>query len=358
MSTTSAAPDDYWLYLSSGSQDGGEGIGLYRFSADSGSVTPVQNLPLVESSSYLAVRGDRLYSIQEEGKMGLVTGFSLDAHTGLLSKLGEAPTGGVNPCYVALADEGRKLLVAHYTSAQISAIEIDANGAPGAMLDQVQHEGSSINANRQQEAHPHMIYPVGDANLILVPDLGSDQVFAYGLDEGGHFVAKSPASLHANPGAGPRHVCIHPTKSLGYWVNELDNTVNTFSWNAESGLIAMLDTVTILPQDFTDHSQASDIHISPDGRFVYAANRGHNSIAILAVEEATGTLRFVDTVPCGGDWPRAFAIDPTGKFLLVAQQHSDALTVFRRDLETGGLTALQTIDTEASPQCIRFVKVK
>lgn len=353
--TTPDQPARYWMFLASGSSDDGEGIGLYQWSPDTAGLVPVGNFALVPSSSYLAVAGDRLYSIQEDGPAGVVTGFQVNASTGALTKLGEAPTGGVGPCYVALADSGRKLLVAHYQSAELTVIDIAADGAPGDLLHSVQHEGRSVNPDRQQAAHPHMIAPVPGTDLVLVTDLGMDQVRAYRLGPEGQLSVPDQPVLTASPGAGPRHFAIHPSLPVGYWINELHNTVNAFRYDPEQGITEVLDTVALFGEVPEGANYASDLNISADGRFLYAAIRGADVLVTLAVDPTDGRLQRQEVTPVGGEWPRAFAIDPSGDYLLVAHQFSDSLTVFRRDGNDGSLSPLHTIATEASPQGIRFV---
>ncbi|RMG63049.1 MAG: lactonase family protein [Bacteroidetes bacterium] len=353
---TAAAPEAYWLYVASGNGATGGGIGIYRFWPASGEVVAVDTSAEVPASSYLAVADDRLYSLHSDSSgAGILAALAVDPATGAVSLLGEALTGGQGPCYVSVA--GNTVLVANYSSGNISATRRTPQGL-GPQTGRIQHEGHSVNPDRQEAPHPHMIIPVPGTDLVLVPDLGTDQVFAYQLDEMGALSPAPVPHIAISPGAGPRHMALHPSQPRAYILNELNATVSSLELDPAQGLTAVLSTASTLPPDFDEYNKSSDIHITPDGRYLYAANRGPNSLAIFDLTASPDSLKLVDIVDCGGEWPRAFAIDPTGQFVLVANMYSNQISVFRIDSATGRLSKEHEIPSVSSPQGLRFVPVK
>ena len=351
-----APSTDYWLYIASGNGESGGGIGIYRFSPETGTIVAVDTCADVPASSYLAVAEDRLYSLHSDSTgAGVLAALAIDPATGALRLLNEAPTGGRGACYVSVA--GNSVLVANYSSGTISATRRTPAGL-GPQTGRVLHEGQSVNPERQEAPHPHMIIPVPETDLILVPDLGTDQVFAYQLDEMGALAPAPVPHIATAPGAGPRHLALHPSQPRAYILNELNATVSSLAIDPAQGLTATLSTHSTLPADFDGYNKSSDIHITPDGRYLYAANRGPNSLAIFDLRSSPDSLRLVDIVDCGGDWPRAFAIDPTGRFVLVANLRSNQVSVFRIDPASGRLSKEAEVPTVSSPQGLRFVPIR
>ena len=225
-------------------------------------------------------------------------------------------------------------------------------GVPGGFI---QHEGKSVHPQRQEGPHGHSIYPAADGRFAVSCDLGLDKVFVHSLDVGRAVLAPHRFGGTA-PGAGPRHFAFHPDGRHGYSVNELDLTVTGFGFDPHAGTLAPFQAISTLPADVTDRKgfSTAEIVAHPGGQFVYASNRGHNSIAMYAVDAATGRLEFLGVEPIRGQTPRNFVIDPTGRFLLAAGQDSDTVTVFAIDAETGRLSFTgQSLDVP-SPVCIRF----
>jgi 6-phosphogluconolactonase len=349
---------DYWVYVASGDGKAHDGIGLYRFDASKGELAAVKQFDAVPYSSYLAIRDQHLYSIHQTGpEGGVITAFAIDPRSGDLRQLNQSPTGGKGPCYVSVSENGKYVLVANYSSGTISSTRRKGNGRLKGLADQVQHTGSSINSERQEGPHPHMILPAPDGELIVVPDLGTDEIWVYRLGKKGNLEPAPLPKIKVAGGAGPRHLVFHPTAPLAFVLNEMYASVSSLRFEPGRGFSGVFHTVKTLPDAFSEPNKASDIHISPDGRFVYAANRGYNRITVLAADPESGDLELVEHADGGGDWPRAFALDPTGNYLLVANKNDDQITVFRRDLASGRLTKLMSLPTVASPQGIRFVPV-
>jgi len=219
----------------------------------------------------------------------------------------------------------------------------------------VQHTGSGPNTERQASPHAHCIVTDPSNRFALSADLGADRVFAYRLDIEGralHHVGNSDAIMRA--GAGPRHVAFHPTLPLVFVANELDSTVATLRFDAERGALSAVDTRSSVPAGWTGRNFAADIHVATSGRALYVSNRGHNSIAVFSVADSKGALALEQVISTDGDWPRNFSLDPTGRWLLVANQRSDSIVVFGRDPESGRLTRTRERLVVKSPVCLRF----
>ena len=345
-----------------------EGIYRCRFDPATGALAVEGVATGVINPSYLALDPSRryLYAVEEiddyEGQAsGAVSAFAVDQATGDLTWLNRQPTFGTAPCHVSVDASGRWVLVANYGSGSIAAYPIEAGGRLGTSSAFVQHEGGSVNPQRQQGPHAHMIMPdprpvaAGMPTRVLVNDLGLDKVLAYQLDHGkGTLTPDSPPWGTVEPGQGPRHLAFHPSKDLLYVLNEIGSSLTTFAYDPASGALNALQSLSTLPETFMGRNSCADIHIAPSGRYVYSSNRGHDSIASFAVDEATGTLTALGHTPTGGSTPRNFALDPSGAFLLAANQRGDSIVSFRVDQESGSLTPTGDVATVPTPVCILF----
>lgn len=269
-----------------------------------------------------------------------------------LKFLGEASVGGKGACHLAVDASGRAVAIANYGDGSVSTVKLDEEGLPGATASVVSRTGSGPNKNRQNGPHAHGVYFDKTNTLLFVPDLGLDQVFVYPFDEGTSKLGKPLASLIGAPGSGPRHMAFSADEKNAYVLNELDNSVLATSY--ASGKFKSLGAVLTLPQDFAGASTAAEIEIHPNGRFVYASNRGHNSISVYRRDEQTGTLVSVQLAPCNGRTPRHFKIDPSGKWLLCANQDSNAISVFPIDPATGTLGGVVSNVSVPGPVCLLF----
>jgi 6-phosphogluconolactonase len=236
----------------------------------------------------------------------------------------------------------------------VAAIRVRDDGSLGEATALVQHRGSSVDPRRQQEPHAHSINLDADNRFALAADLGMDQVLVYRFDlERG---ALQPAgSAVVKPGAGPRHLAWHPSRRFAYVINELQSTITVFAYTAREGLLRELQTVATLPNSFEGTSHTAEVQVSPDGKFVFGSNRGHDSIAVFAVDPNLGTLTHVQTQPTGGKTPRNFSVDPTGRYLLAANQGTGEIVVFRIDPVSGRLTPTGHTADVPSPVCVKFV---
>ena len=364
--TASGKPREYLVYVGTYTGAQSKGIHVFRLDASSGKATSPTLAAEVKSPSFLAVHPSLrfLYAVSEtgefagKGKTGGVSAFALDRESGKLTPLNHQPSGGAAPCHLVVDAAGKHVIVANYEGGNVAAFRIRDDGSLGDQTAFVQHEGSSINPRRQQAPHAHGICLDPANRFALVADLGLDKVLVYRFDSArGTLSAHEPPSVAVKPGAGPRHVALHPGGRFVYSINELDSTVTAFAWHAERGLLTEIQAVSTLPADFSGASTTAEIEVHPSGKFVYGSNRGHDSIAVFAVEAATGKLQLVEHASTRGKTPRNFGIDPAGAFLLAANQGSDSIVVFRIDGGTGRLTPTGQVLQVGSPVCVKFVPV-
>ena len=297
-----------------------------------------------------------LYAVNElGGGKGSISAFSYQHSNGEISLLNTVPSGGDHPCYITTDRNNRYLFVANYTGGNFSAIRIKEDGSADSIIQTIQHLGRSI-TSRQEKAHVHSTVLSPDEKYLLVQDLGTDKitVYAVNLNAVANPVRETPVSVYNTvPGSGPRHLEFHPNKEWAYSVQELNGTVTAFSF--ENGRLKKMQDASLHAAGSTGKDGAADIHISPDGKFLYASNRGSfNEITIYRID-AKGKLGFVATVPTLGIAPRNFGIDPSGNFLLSGNHLSDQIVVFKRNLSTGLLTDTGVRIQTGAPVCIRFI---
>lgn len=354
---------EYLVYVGSYNKAKRKGIHAFRFDVKDGQLTPLGLAAEAVNPTFITVddRGRFLYATKEvtrhEGKRcGAVRAFAIDRKTGKLRFLNEVATGGTVPCYVALDKTGKSAMVANYGSGSVDVIHVRKDGRLGKSTAFVQRAGSSVNPARQEGPHAHMINVSPDNRYALSTDLGLDKVFVYRFDEkNGTLEPNDPVFAVLSPGSGPRHIAWSRNGRFVYVISELKSTITTFSYNAARGVLRKLQTVSTLPRGFKGQSDCAEVAITPSGKFVYGSNRGHDSIAVFAVDSRKGTLTQVERVSTLGKTPRHFAIDPTGSYLLVGNQDSNSLVVFRIDRKTGRLTATGQVYPVSSPACVRFV---
>src|SRR5882762_5022690 len=333
-----------------------ENIYLVRMDRRSGELVRVGAANAGANASFLSMHpnGRVLYAVNELDQTGMVSAFAIDRATGALTRLNGQPSGGGAPCYVSVDRAGRAALVANYAGGSVALLPIEANGALGS-AHVVQHTGKGPNAERQEAPHAHCILADPSNRFALAADLGADRVFVYRLDLDGKSVRHiEEGDAAMRPGAGPRHLAFHPTLPLVFVANELDSTVATLRFDAERGTLSPQDTHSTVPAGWTGTNYPADIHIASSGRTLYVSNRGHNSIAVFSVAETTGALALEQVVSTEGDWPRNFSLDPSGRWLLVANQRSDSVLAFGRDPENGRLTPTPQRIALPSPVCLRF----
>jgi 6-phosphogluconolactonase len=342
-----------------------EGIYIYRLQLATGELRRVGVTRGVVDPSYLALdRGGRyLYAVNEvtefEGKKsGALSAFAVDQRSGGLRFLNRQPSLGGAPCYVTVSDAGRFVLVANYVGGNVAVLPVRDDGSLAAAVDVQRDEGASgVNPQRQEAPHAHCVVLDGANRHAYVCDLGADKIMIYRFDARRGMLTPAPVpSAAVKPGAGPRHLTFHPRGRFAFVMNELDATVTVFAHDPPRGTLREVQTVPALPAGFTAPNTGADIHVAPDGRFLYCSNRGHDQIATFKVEERTGKLTLVAHEPTRGQRPRNFAVDPSGTFLLVAHQDSDSITTFRRDPRTGKLGFTGRVAEVPSPVCLKLVE--
>jgi 6-phosphogluconolactonase len=338
-----------------------EGIYIYRLEPGSGELTyeaTVTSESMI-NPSFLTMSPDRrfLYAVNEisgdKGPNGTVSAFAVDPATGGLRYLNQQSTHGLAPCHIHVEPEGRYCLVANYETGNLCVLPMRANGHLGEATDVVQFSGSGPNPDRQEGPHAHMVLSDPAGAYILAVDLGTDRLMAFRLNrERGALISAETPWTQLSPGSGPRHLAFHPSWPFAYVINELQSTITELHYG--SGAFEALQTLSTLPADFKGENLGAAIKVAPSGRFVYASNRGHNSIAIYAIHPETGRLTLVGHEPTQGIGPRDFTIDPSGALLLAANQDSDTVVTFRINPESGMLRATSHIAAVSTPACLQL----
>jgi len=365
-----AAEKTMLVYI--GTYTGAKSKGIYvsRFDADSGKLSAPELAAETKSPTFLALHPDGrvLYAANEihnfNGKRsGAVSAFAIDEKTGKLNLLNEQPSGGDGPCHLAVDGTGKYVLVANYGSGSVAALPIEADGRLAEPSVTIRNEGSSVDPHRQSGPHAHFITTDPGNRFALSCDLGLDKVLVYRLNAGKTagspaLVANDPPSISVKPGSGPRHLAFHPNGRYVYLINEMGWTLTAFSYDARRGALEEIQTVSTVPEKFAGENLSAEVQVHPSGKFVYASNRGHDSIAVFAIDSESGRLSYVEHQSTGGRTPRHFAIDPSGHWLLAENQESDSIVIFRIDSKTGRLSAMGQAVEAGSPVCAVFVPVK
>jgi len=304
-----------------------------------------------------------LYAVNEVGEFegqrtGAVAAFAIERESGLLTLLNRQSSRGSGPCHITVDASSRYVFVANYGSGSVAMLPIRDDGSLEAASDFHQHEGSSVDQGRQEGPHAHSVTVDPGNRYVLAADLGLDQILIYEIDHERGRLIPNPAQPFAaiRPGAGPRHFAFHPNGSFGYVINELDNTVTAFVYDQRQGTLREIQHISTLPEGYSGTSYCADIHVHPNGRFLYGSNRGHDSIVVFAVGE-DGRLALVQHEPTQGSFPRNFALDPSGNFLYVANQNTNSIVPFRIASETGRLSPTGRVYEAPKPVCIQFVSV-
>lgn len=341
-------------------EGGGRGIHTLRLD-DDGTLTEVAAPTPARNPSYLAFDARRyfLYAVNEMKEIdghfgGGASAFAIDDESGALTHLNTVETHGTDPCHLAVDHSGRHLLVANYSSGHTTVLPILGDGSLGVASQVIQHTGSSIDPARQTGPHCHHIAVDTDGTRVFVSDLGADRIVVYRLDAGGRLTADDPPFVAAVPGGGPRQTILDPGLASAYVLNELGSSVTHHAYDAESGRLTPQRTVSTLPAGFEGKNLSAELQIAPSGRFLYASNRGHDSIAIFAVA-SDGALAPLGQTPTGGGAPRCFDLSPSGDFLIVANQDDGTIVPFRVDAKTGALTPTGSVAKVGTPVCVRFL---
>jgi len=334
----------------------GDGISVYRIDPETGGWSPVQIVRDLVNPSFLTLDHRRRHLYAAHGDDEYATALAIDAQTGQLKVLSQQATGGNNGVSLAIDPTDRVLVVVNYASGTVAVLPISPNGSLAPVTDLVALTGNpGPHRIQQTSSHPHDVRFAPHGRFLVVPDKGLDKIFVFALDTtGDKLVAADPASVSARPGSAPRHVAFHPTLPVVWVINELDSTITTYRLDPERGGLEARQIMPTLPPSFTGNNTTSEIAVAPSGRFVYGANRGHDTIATFAADEVTGTLTPIAWDSSQGKTPRFFALDPSGAFLYAANQGSDTIVCFRIDPTTGKLSPTGQIVNTGSPSSIVF----
>ena len=346
--------------------DGSEGLYVFSFDRQTLSLELLQTISDRLAPSFQAVHPKMpvIYSasrspISEENDHQIIGAYRADKETGMLSLINEQSVMGISPAHVSVDPLGSFVYVSNYTSGNVIILPIRDDGGLEAASDVVQHIGSSIHPTRQQTAHAHAADPSPNGRFLYVSDLGMDRIMIYEVDRQQR--ALTPAStpwFENTPGAGPRHLSFRRDGAYAYSVEELTSTIAVLRVDKNTGALRQVQRVEMLPDDFQGSSTAADIHVSPDGKFLYASNRGHDSMVIFSVDESTGELSLVGHEPAIGQHPRNFMIDESGELVFVANRDSKHIVVFRRDPLTGALNYTGTELNVPRAVCVTRMIVK
>ena len=347
---------DHYLLLGTYTRGKSEGIYVYKFNSITGKSVLLSSAA-ISNPSYLAVSPNQkyVYAVNENSDSAALTAYSFNRKTASLHKLGSQPTKGDNPCYVAIDKTGKWAFAANYSGGSFTVFPINTNGSLGAPTATIAHEGSGPNKERQEKAHVHSTVIAPDNHYVFVSDLGMDKIMAYSFNPAtGKVKAASPAFAEAAPGSGPRHLIFHPSGKYAYLMEELSGQVVAFRYT--NGSLKQLQSISSVPPDFHGFAGSADIHVSPDGKFLYGSNRGEsNTIAIFSINPATGKLTAIGYEPVLGKAPRNFNFDPSGNFLLVANQDTDEVVVFKRNKQTGLLKDTGERIKAGNPVCVKWI---
>ena len=357
---------DEFVYVGTYTGPKSHGIYVYKLTAATGKLTPLGLAAESNNPGFLAIDPTHryLYAVNEiadyEGKKsGSVSAFSINHKTGKLTLLNTVASGGSGPTHLVVDKTGRYVLVANYGAGSVGLFPVLAGGRLGEARAILPHTGHSVNPQRQEAPHAHSIYVSPDNRFAVSADLGTDQIYAYRFDAGrGTLTPNQPPYVTVAAGSGPRHFAFDPHGRFGYVIQEMGSSITAFSYDAVRGWLHPLQTISTLPANYKGSSTCAEVEVHPFGKFLYGSNRGHDSIAVFAVDPAKGTLKLIEYVSTEGKTPRGFGMDPTGHYLIAANQDSNTLVVFRVDATTGRLTPTgQKVDVP-SPVCVMFEPVQ
>jgi 6-phosphogluconolactonase len=355
--------NDLFAFVGTYTSMGSEGVYTLRLNGETGELTQVSVATGLENPSWVGLdpSNEHLYAVSETESSdgaGAITSYSVNASTGVLTKINEQSTGGPGPCHLMVDSTDSLVIVTNYGGGSVAALPINDDGSVADLTEFIQHEGSSVNENRQQEAHAHSVNIDDSNSRAYVCDLGMDKVLTYDIDvENGKLSPSSPPSVDTTKGDGPRHFDFHPSGKFVYVINELGMTITLYDLS-EDGKLTSVQSVSTLPEgtEYQSKYSTADVHVSPDGKFVYGSNRGHETLVIYAIDQSTGKLTYVGQQSTLGDEPRNFAITPDGKFLLAENQNSGTIVTFKRESD-GTLTATGSVIEVPAPVCIQFMPV-
>lgn len=351
----------YYLFIGTYTNGDSKGIYVYQFDASTGAATPISNI-FTENPSYLALApgGSRLYSVNETdgARPGGVSAFSFDKKTGQLQFLDKQASGGDDPAYISVDSRRKWVMVANYSGGNLAALPVRADGSIGPLTQLIQHTGTGPNKERQEKPHVHSATFTPDDRFLIAADLGLDKLSIYRFNAAATtqpLTSPRDSTVTTEPGSGPRHITFLPGRPYLYLMTEMGGAVDAFHYS--NGKLTPFQHISSLPEDYKGSMGSADIHTTPNGKFLYASNRGEaNNIAIYSIDSASGKLRLKGFQSTLGQGPRNFIIDPTGRWLLVGNQKTNTIVIFRINGQTGLLTQAGEPIAIPSPVCLKMLK--
>lgn len=342
---------NYIGYIGTYTRENSEGVYRFVLNTAEQKFEGVRLVAKLENPTYLAISEDKqhAYAVCKQNDMGGVASFEIQPDSGEFRYLNRRLQKGASPCHVDI--KGREVLTGNYHEGTVTLYQVNRQGSLDSDYVVLHHEGNGPH-ERQEKSHVHFTGHTPDGKFTVVCDLGTDEIVTY------HSVNQTlekVASYHVKPGSGPRHIAFHPNGKWAYVITELSSEIIVLDYDAKTGSFQEKQTVSTIPDTFTETNDASAIKLSADGRYVYAANRGHNSIAVFEVNMENGELHHRQQIASGGDFPRDFSLDPTDQFVVVANQKSDNLVLFSRDKASGKLTQLASEIRVPEGVCVTFL---
>ena len=352
---------EYYLLVGTYDSPKSEGIHVYKFNSNDGSVKEISSIK-TSNPSFIAISPDQnfVYAVHENGKDnkgGEVAAFTFNNKTGQLTFINQQSTGGDHPCYVETDKTGKWVFAGNYSSGSLSVFPVEETGRLFPAGSVIQHTGFGKSLQRQQAPHVHCTLISPDNKFLFVPDLGIDKVMIYQFDtHTGKLTTGKQSFVASEPGSGPRHFTFHPNNKYGYLIEELSGTVVAHKY--KKGKLKRIQRISTMPAGDTSFAGSADIHVSPDGKFLYASNRSNsNTIAIYSINNK-GKLTLISHQSTLGKGPRNFNFDPSGTFLLTGNQNSDEIVIFKRDTLTGLLSDTGKRIAVGKPVCIKWITMQ
>ena len=352
---------DYYLFVGTYTSGASKGIYVYHFNSKTGKTDWVSNTDSSSNPSFLAIspNGKFVYAVNEVSRKqaGLISAYAFDPKTGKLKYINQTSSGSENPCHISISKNGKWVLTANYSGGSLAALPVNTDGSIAAFTQHIVHQGKGSNPTRQDMPHVHSVFLSPDEKFLLTPDLGTDKVNIYQFNQ----AAKHPLTagtqpfIAIEPGSGPRHLDFSPNGKFVYVTEEMSGMVSVHRY--QNGTTSFVERVATHPTDYKGQPGNADIHISADGKFLYASNRGkENNIAIFSIEASSGKLTALGYESTRGEGPRNFSIDPSGNFLLVANQLTNNVEIFHRDPTTGLLKHTGSSLQIPNPVCLKVLK--
>jgi 6-phosphogluconolactonase len=352
-------PKTYDLLIGAYTTGTNKGIAVYRFYTETGKTAYLNEVDGIDNPSYLCIAKNNrfVYSVNETGadRKGSITAFSFEPKVGKIEVINQQPSTGTGPCYISVDKAQKHVFVANYASGALTVLPVNKDGSLAPAVQTIQDQGHGPNKSRQEGPHVHTAMLSPDEKYLLFTDLGTDKlnIYRYKPGQDQPLSPAEPATIEVLPGHGPRHIDFSPDKKYMYLITEMGGVIYVYDYDGPK--FRQLEAISLVADGFKGATGAADIHVSPDGRFLYTTNRGDaNEIVVFSINPDNGRLTFVERKPSMGKTPRNFVIDPSGNYLLVANQNSDDIYVYRINKQTGKLALTTSKINIGNPSCLKF----